>query len=81
MCAKGAALGTETTYTYEVTGGVYNILPNEVLQKLIHKNLTDVGGVVYNKEERAYAEAISLTFGDNKKSLNYFVDLLIKREV
>ena len=70
LCAKGAALGTETTYTYEVTGGVYNILPNEVLQKLIHKNLTDVGGVVYNKEERAYAEAISLTFGDNKKSLN-----------
>ena len=70
LCAKGAALGTETTYTYEVTGGVYNILPNEVLQKLIHKNLTDVGGVVYNKEERAYAEAISLTFGDNKKNLN-----------
>tara|TARA_B100001996_G_scaffold364604_1_gene333757 strand:- start:1861 stop:3300 length:1440 start_codon:yes stop_codon:yes gene_type:complete len=70
LCAKGAALGTETTYTYEVTGGVYNILPNEALQKLIHKNLTDVGGVIYNKEERVYAEVISLTFGDNKKSLS-----------
>ena len=70
LCAKGAALGTETTYTYEVTGGVYNILPNEVLQKLIHKNLSDVGGVKYNKEELAYAEAISLTFGDNKKKLS-----------
>mgnify|MGYP003323879426 CR=1 FL=1 len=70
LCAKGAALGTETTYTYEVTGGVYNILPNEVLQKIIHKNLSDVGGVKYNKEELAYAEAISLTFGDNKKKLS-----------
>ena len=42
----------------------------EVLQKLIHKNLSDVGGVKYNKEELAYAEAISLTFGDNKKKLS-----------
>ena len=69
LCAKGASLGTETKYTYEVTGGVYNILPNEVLQKLIHNNLGFVGGVKYNEEERVYAERLSLSFGEDKKNL------------
>ena len=69
LCAKGAALGTETEYTYEGTGGVYNILPNEVLQKLIYSNLNLIGGVKYNEEEKVYAEKISLSFGENKKDL------------
>jgi len=70
LCAKGAALGTETNYTYEVTGGVYNILPNELLQKIIHNNLTLVGGVKYNENEKVYAEELSFSFGDNKIDLS-----------
>ena len=68
LCAEGAALGTETTFDYEVTGGVYNILPNETLQEVIYKKLKEVGGVYYNKEEKLYAEGI-------KKTLKYPIEL------
>ena len=42
--AEGAALGTETRMEYEITGGVYDVLPNETLAKVMYKNLTKVGG-------------------------------------
>lgn len=69
LCAEGASIGTETTFSVEVTGGVYNILPNESLQKLVHKNLSEVGGVYYNEEEKKYAEKISITFGEQKQDI------------
>jgi aminobenzoyl-glutamate utilization protein B len=43
--ATGAALGTGTKVEWEVTGGVYEILPNEVLGRVMHDNLVAVGGV------------------------------------
>ena len=61
LAAKGAAIGTETDVKYEVTGGVYNILPNEILQKIVHKNLEFVGGVKYDTDEIEYANQISST--------------------
>ena len=75
LCAEGASIGTETTFSVEVTGGVYNILPNESLQKLVHKNLSEVGGVYYNEEEKSYAEKLSITFGEQKQ------DILLARTV
>ena len=69
LCAEGAALGTETTFESEVIGGVYNILPNETLQRMVYKELKAVGGVFYNEEERDYAEKIQATL-INKKELN-----------
>ena len=69
LCAEGASIGTETTFSVEVTGGVYNILPNESLQKLVHKNLSEVGGVYYNEEEKSYAEKLSITFGEQKQNI------------
>lgn len=56
--AEGAALATETKVSFEQTGGVYNMLPNETLAKVMDENLRDVGGVVWNAEERAFAEAL-----------------------
>jgi aminobenzoyl-glutamate utilization protein B len=53
--AGGAALGTGTTMDYEVTGGVYSILPNEVLGRALHANLNRVGGVEYDATEREFA--------------------------
>jgi len=41
--AQGAALGTETKMDFEVTGGVYNMLPNESLAKVMDANLRTVG--------------------------------------
>ncbi|MGH7944366.1 MAG: amidohydrolase [Opitutaceae bacterium] len=59
--ATGAALGTGTKVEWEVTGGVYEILPNEVLSRVMHENLTAVGGVTYTKEEREFALKIGRT--------------------
>ncbi len=59
--ARGAATGTDTTMTYEVMHGNYSLLPNDVLQKLMHAKLAARGGIKYNKEEQAFAEEIYLT--------------------
>ncbi|TDQ16348.1 aminobenzoyl-glutamate utilization protein B [Algoriphagus boseongensis] len=60
--AEGAALGTQTRMEYEVINGVYNLLPNETLARIMHKNLEIVGGVSYTAEERKFAEEIIKTF-------------------
>ena len=59
--AKAAALGTGTAVDIEVMHGNHPVLPNEVLARRMHANLSRVGGVVYNREERAFAERISET--------------------
>jgi len=56
--AEGAAMGTETAMTYEVMHGNYSKLPNHTLQKVMHKNLLERGGVKYSKQENEYAETI-----------------------
>ena len=60
--AEGAALGTETSVTYEVMHGNYSLLPNTVLQKIVHEKLTLAGGVSYSDKENAYAKEIYKTF-------------------
>ncbi|MFZ9981628.1 MAG: amidohydrolase [Cyclobacteriaceae bacterium] len=59
--ANGAALGTDTRVEIEITGGVHELLPNEVLSEVMLKNLNEVGGFTYNDEERAFAEKIQKT--------------------
>ncbi|GAA4462816.1 M20 family metallopeptidase [Nibrella saemangeumensis] len=61
--AEGAALGTDTKMEVEIIGGVYNVLPIESLSRLMHKNLSMVGGVTYTDEETRFAEKIGETFG------------------
>ncbi len=61
--AKGAAIGTDTRVDWELTGGTYELLPNETLAKVMHSNLTKVGGLNYTAEEKAFAEKISKTLG------------------
>jgi aminobenzoyl-glutamate utilization protein B len=60
--AEGAALGTQTRMEYEVINGVYNLLPNETLARIMHKNLELVGGVNYTPEETKFAEEIIKTY-------------------
>lgn len=59
--AQGAAMGTGTTVDWEITGGVYELLPNEALARAMHVNLTTVGGVNYTAEEKAFAAKIGKT--------------------
>jgi aminobenzoyl-glutamate utilization protein B len=62
--AKGAALGTGTTMDVEVTGAVYNVLPNEYLSGVMNRNLERVGGFSYTPEEAKFAEEIRKTLTD-----------------
>lgn len=66
--AEGAALGTQTRMEYEVINGVYNLLPNETLARIMHKNLETIGGVNYSPEERKFAEDIIKTYPAGVKS-------------
>jgi len=56
--AKGAALGTGTTMELEMTGAVWNVLPNTYLVGLMQKNLQSVGGYEYTPAERQFAEVL-----------------------
>ena len=59
--AEGAAIGTDTKMTYEVMHGNYSLLPNEVIQKIMHKNLLKFGGIKYSIAENEYASKIYKT--------------------
>ncbi|NND80143.1 MAG: amidohydrolase [Maribacter sp.] len=67
--AEGAALGTGTTMDYEIVNGVYELLPNLTLQKVVHDNLTQVGGVEYSAEEKSFADKIAISLGQESANL------------
>ena len=69
LAAKGAAMGTETEVEVEVVNGVYALLPNETLARMVHENLLAVGGVTYTAEERRFAEQIAATLDGPKIDL------------
>ena len=56
--AKGAAVGTGTTYDLQLTASVYSLLPNEVLAKVQQRSLEQVGGFTYTADERTFAERL-----------------------
>ncbi|MSS73877.1 MAG: amidohydrolase [Candidatus Latescibacteria bacterium] len=62
--SEGAALGTGTRVEHEIISGVYSLLPNETLSRLMDGNLRRVGGVKHTPEEKAFAEAVRKTFGN-----------------
>jgi aminobenzoyl-glutamate utilization protein B len=59
--AEGAARGTGTTVEHEVIGGAYSRLSVVALQEVIHENLTEVGGVLYDDQEWTFAERLKET--------------------
>jgi len=73
--AEGAAMGTGTRMEYEVIHGIYAVLPNEALSRMVHANLTEVGGVEYTAEERAFAEAIQTSFPAGAPSIDSAMEI------
>lgn len=59
--AEGAAIATDTTFEVEQTGGVYNLLPNDVLGKVMNDSLVSVGGITWTPEETKFAQEIAKT--------------------
>jgi len=60
-CQRGAALMTDTTLEYQIEGGCYEILPNEVMYDLARKNYEEMEMCEYKEEEKALAKALSLS--------------------
>jgi aminobenzoyl-glutamate utilization protein B len=56
--ARGAALGTDTKMEVDITGSVWNVLPNEYLANVMHRHLEAVGGFEYTPDERGFAETV-----------------------
>ena len=67
--SEGAALGTGTRVEHEVVGGVYSLLANDSLGKLMDRQLRTLGGVRYTAEERQFAEKIFSTLGKTDLAL------------
>ena len=57
--AQGAAMITGTKVEFEQTGGVYNLLPNDVLGKVMYQSLSDVGGITWTAEETKFAQELA----------------------
>ncbi|WP_350291427.1 amidohydrolase [uncultured Croceitalea sp.] len=72
---EGAALGTETTMEYEIVNGVHELLPNLTLQKLVHSNLTKIGGFTYTDEEKAFGNKIALSLGQKELNESRSIDV------
>ena len=60
--ASGAAMGTDTNMSYEIMHGNFSLLPNDTIQKIVHKNLESFGGITYDQSENKYANEIYKTF-------------------
>ncbi|MCL4671627.1 MAG: amidohydrolase [Sphingomonadaceae bacterium] len=67
--ARGAALGTGTTVEWEVIHGNNPLLVNEALARMMDAKLRQVGGVIYDEREAAFARELSKSFGDSAKPL------------
>lgn len=57
--AKGAALATGTRVDWEITGGVYGLLPNHTLGRVMDANLRRVGGLSWTPDETAFAMTLA----------------------
>lgn len=60
--AEGAAMGTGTKLHIQQTGGLYSILPNVTLARVMDKNLRKVGILDYSDAEMKYAREIAKSF-------------------
>jgi aminobenzoyl-glutamate utilization protein B len=57
--AQGAAMATGTKVDWEITGGVYSLLPNHTLGHVMDANLRRVGGETWTAEETEFAKTLA----------------------
>lgn len=74
--AEGAAMGTETKVSYEVLGGVHELLPNVALARVMDANLRLVGGYRYTAAEEKFAQEIQRSLTGTVPSLNNTNEIL-----
>lgn len=59
--AQGAALGTGTEYSVERMSGVYSVLPNDTLGKIMDANLRAAEPIEWGETETAFATELQTT--------------------
>lgn len=62
LCAKGAALATETQLEIRFEGGIREILPNTVLSQIALKNLQELNDLSYTPQEVEFALRLQQSF-------------------
>lgn len=62
--AEGAARGTGTRVSFRQIGGVFSLLPNDVLGRVMDDALHQVGGVTYDGDDVAFARALQASLSD-----------------
>ena len=78
--AQGAAMGTDTRVEIEVTGGVYELLPNDALAEVMMRNLREVGGYRYSPEELVFAEAIQKSLSGQVPPLTQTAQIITSKK-
>ncbi len=61
-CAKGAAIMTDTTYDVELLEGIYEVLPNVVLEDVLLGAMEVAGPPVFTATDVKFAAELSKTF-------------------
>ena len=63
--AEGAAMGTGTTFDYELVSGNYERLPNDEMAALVGRSLQKVGGISLDGREMEFAREVASVSGAN----------------
>ena len=63
-------MGTGTRVEHEIIHGIYAVLPNEPLARVMDANLRRVGGIKYDAAERAFAETLRKSLGENPPAID-----------
>src|SRR3546814_5467627 len=58
---EGVAQGTGTSVVFEQSGGVFSVLPNDTLGKVLDASLRATGGVDYDADDTHFATALQQT--------------------
>lgn len=61
-CAKGAALMTQTTFDIEFLTGCSEVMPNDVLEKVMLEAYQDTGAPKFTEEDYAFARKMAETY-------------------
>jgi len=73
--SEGAAMGTSTRVEHEILMSYWNVLPNETLTAVAHRNLTRVGGIEYTPDEQAFADKLRATLIDARTPMGVQKDV------
>jgi aminobenzoyl-glutamate utilization protein B len=78
--ARGAALMTGAAVEIQVVSAVSNMLGNRVMEATMHEALEELGGVVFDAADRAFASAIQATLTPEDIASPYKVVALRPRQ-